>query len=870
MNKTQRTYIISGISLVIFIVIIVSVLHPVDDQLLSMRYDVRGEIQPDTNIVIVYLDNEDIQLLGGWPLQRNYYALMLDRIHQWGARAIGFDVLLDSPSAVSPEYDQLFVSVAQRIPSLVMVSYGRHQDIPASTESVPDRLLYPIQNPFPEKNFEIVTPFPALTDTIAAIGHSNVEGRWGDRIPSLLFTNDKAIPAFGLELVCRYYNISRESGLALKYNKLELRRGSDVRTVYPLDRELRLQLNHIGTQNKFTTLRFPQMLKETPEARALRDKLQDKIVLVGIIAEGRSSFISSPFTDNLPSLIHHATLIDNILQKRFLRYPGFLSEFIVVFLLTLAGVLVARFLPGIRGLLSVAALAVIYIAIAMYIFKHLMIVLPLLAPIVGTMVGAIVMFVLYVQSFQSKLDTLEQEKKSILVQLQDREDRLESLHEELQQARQTRNVAEEQALLNQVKRYEEEIRQIKAQIDDTEMADVRITDGVDRYEGFLYDRQGPMKSIIDLIDKVSSTDAPVLLLGESGTGKELAAQAIHKRSNRKEKPFVAVNCGALTETLLDSELFGHEKGAFTGAVSSKPGRFELADGGTIFLDEIADTSEAFQVKLLRVLQEGTLERVGGTDTKKVDVRVIAATNQDIEKLLEEKTFRLDLYYRLNVFNITLPPLRKRQRDIPLLVREFIKQHSTDLQISRLALQGLQQYNWPGNVRELQAVIQRAAVLALSEDRMIVRLQDFPKSIIDHAKRDIDIADQILEEIRQRGFSRSSISQTAKELGKLNRGTVAEYLRGIALQSFVETEYDLEKTVRRLAGTDDEKVVEKARKKVQDYLKNITGAIDRSKPIEDLEPVLKGKYKNLPQRYHPALKNIIDAYYRKEWDDNNTH
>ncbi len=866
MNTTQRTYIISSISLVLFVIVITFILRPIDDQLLSSRYDVRGELPADTSIVIVYLDNEDIQLLGGWPLQRNYYALMIDRLHDWGAGVIGFDILLDSPSSISPEYDQLLVSVARRVPSLVMIGYGRQHRSNTPEDTIPGNLFYSISNPRPEITYEIVTPFTELAGNIGGIGHSNIEGRWGDRIPALLFANDNAVAAFGLELVCRYFGVSPESGITLKKNMLQLQRGTGTHTVYPLDREFRMRLNHLGTLNKFTSIRFPQMLKETPEAYTLRNKIQDKIVLVGIIAEGRSSFISSPFTGNLPSLAHHATLVDNILKKRLLQYPGFVSEFIVILLLTFTGVLVARYMPGINGLLSVAALAVIYIAVSMYVFKNFSYVLPLVAPIVGSLAGAILMFVLYVQSFKSKLDTLEEEKQSILDELQEREDRLFSLHDELLQARNTHNVAEEKQLLDQVKRYEKEIRELKAKIDDTELAPVTKPESVQqRYESLLFNTRGPMKNVVDMLEKVASTDAPVLLLGESGTGKELAAQAIHKRSSRSAKPFIAVNCGALTETLLESELFGHEKGAFTGAVSAKPGRFELANEGTIFLDEIADTSEAFQVKLLRVLQDGTFERVGGTGTKKVDVRVIAATNKDIDSVMEEKTFRRDLYYRLNVFSITLPPLRKREKDIPLLVGEFLKQHSSELRLSRLALQALQQYDWPGNVRELQAVIQRAAVLALSEERGVIRLHDFPHSISERAKKNIDIADQILEEIRQREFSRSAISQTAKELGNLNRGTVAEYLRGIILQCFVEQKYDIDQTARKIAGTDDTKIIEKARKKLLDYLNNITGSIDRSKDLDELEPELRGKFKNLPQRYHSALTRVIEAYYSKRWD-----
>lgn len=865
MRLNKRAYLISGISLVIFAVTLVLLIRPMDNQLLTIRYDVRGAIAADTNIVVVYLDSEDIQLLGGWPLQRSYYALMVDHIREWGARVIGFDVFFESPSVTAPEYDELFISVARRTPSLVLTAYGRLKTGEDRERHIPENLLYSIPNPNPDISWQIITPFDGLTQVIGAIGHSNIEGRWGDRVPAFLFIDDRAIPAFGLEVICRYYNVNRDKGIVFKKNKIQLAGNDATSKFYGLDNQYRFRVNHLGPVSKFTTIRFPDLLKNTPEASARREILRDKIVLIGIIAEGRSSTVSSPYSDTLPSVLHHATVVDNILNKRYLRYPKITLEITLTILLTLTGVILARLLPGVRGFLLVTVVAILYGAFSIYFFNQFSYVFPLLAPIIGSFTGAVVMFVLYVQSFQSKLDTLEYEKKMILGNLQEREDRLQDLHAELQYARKQQNVHKEEELLDQVKRYEEEIRMLKSQVDDTEVDDSPGQEEIQRYEDFLFSNRSPMKKVIDILGKVSLTGAPVLLLGESGTGKELAARAVHKRSKRSDKPFIAVNCGALTETLLDSELFGHEKGAFTGAVAAKPGRFEIADGGTIFLDEIAETSEAFQVKLLRVLQEGTFERVGGTGTRKVDVRVIAATNRDIEQALEDKSFRLDLYYRLNVFSITIPPLRKRTADIPILISEFLKQHSDELRMSRLALQVLKQYDWPGNVRELQSVIQRAALLAVSENRVVVRVQDLPQSITERAKKQIDIADQILEEIRSRKFSRNAISQTAKELGNLNRGTVAEYLRGIALQTFVDHEFDLDRTAKFLAGVDEKNTVEKARKKLLDYLKNITTAIDKEKSLPDVHLLLKPKFKNLPQRYHPALRDIIEAFYNGTWN-----
>jgi two-component system NtrC family response regulator/two-component system response regulator HydG len=225
-----------------------------------------------------------------------------------------------------------------------------------------------------------------------------------------------------------------------------------------------------------------------------------------------------------------------------------------------------------------------------------------------------------------------------------------------------------------------------------------------------------LQAVFDVVKRAAPTRATVLVLGESGTGKELIAQAIHEESPRALKPFVKVNCAALSETLLESELFGHEKGSFTGAVGRREGRFELADGGTLFLDEIGDITPALQVKLLRVLQQREFERVGGTSTIKVDVRVVAATNKELAAEVKAGRFREDLFYRLNVVTVTLPPLRKRKSDVPQLVTHFIEKYNElhGKLVKGLApgtLNALLSYDWPGNVRELGNVVERAVVLA---------------------------------------------------------------------------------------------------------------------------------------------------------------
>jgi len=241
-----------------------------------------------------------------------------------------------------------------------------------------------------------------------------------------------------------------------------------------------------------------------------------------------------------------------------------------------------------------------------------------------------------------------------------------------------------------------------------------------------------MQRVYHLISKVAPTDSTVLIAGESGTGKELAARAIHRNSNRAQKPFVAVNCAALTETLLESELFGHEKGSFTGAYAQRKGRLEIAEGGTVFLDEIGELSPSLQIKLLRVLQEREFERVGGTETVKVDIRLLAATNKNLEEAIDTNEFRRDLFYRLNVVSFEMPRLRERKDDIPLLANYFLQKYSVKcnrrvLGISPEAREYLVAHDWPGNVRELENTIERAVVLGTTE---LILPEDLPETVLD--------------------------------------------------------------------------------------------------------------------------------------------
>ena len=290
--------------------------------------------------------------------------------------------------------------------------------------------------------------------------------------------------------------------------------------------------------------------------------------------------------------------------------------------------------------------------------------------------------------------------------------------------------------------------------------------------GDIIGHSAKMQGIFTLVEKVADSDSTIIISGESGTGKGLIARAIHKNSNRKNRPFITINCGAIPENLLESELFGHVRGAFTGATSSKPGKFELADRGSIFLDEIGDMSANLQVKILRVLEEREFEQVGGSKTIKADVRIIAATHRDLEKLVQEGSFREDLFYRINVIPIEIPPLKGRKPDIPFLIshflREFNLKNGKDVKgVTNDAMIIIKEHSWPGNVRELKNMVERLVVLK--------------------GEGDIDALD-LPEKLRRKGGHSELPSMEISEDGINLNTAVTEFEKALILESLQKTNW----------------------------------------------------------------------------------
>jgi transcriptional regulator with GAF, ATPase, and Fis domain/CHASE2 domain-containing sensor protein len=856
-----------GLGAVLATLVLHGPMDSAEEQVTALKYRVRGDVAPDSSIVLVYIDDASITSLG-WPVRRNFYALLVQALTELQARAIGLEVFFEEPKPEYPEYDELLAGLVAANHRVVLSSYftmvqRENPEVDRDTTGSSMFHFPGVTAQLPEGRL-LHLPFAPLRTAAAGIGHLNLEE--GGDLPLYIRRGTATVPAFAEEVLRVALGADRQTVI---YNDQQLRvvgggRSVECRT----DPEGVAHLLFPGRFSCYTAYPFLEVLKSYDAARSdLRGSVpvlsfKDKIILVGVVAEGRSRFVRTPVQSQYPSLGLHATFIDNALQGRFCSTP---SRTTVAFLtlliscLSAGAVLLLRFpYDSIAGF-GIPALVIVA---SFFLFAFAGVLVPVIATgIAGACAGAAALLLRHRQ-VRETLASVQVEKTAIQLRLHDREARVASLERELltiESARQADRTAE---LLEELRRTKSEIRDLTSQADDLEpYAAAEEEEHAENCEGIVYDRRGKMNDVVSFITKVASSDAPVLILGESGTGKELVARALHKRSTRAAGPFIAVNCGALAETLLESELFGHEKGAFTGAVKDKAGRFEMAEGGTIFLDEIGEVSEAFQIKLLRALQEGEIERVGGTRTLHIHVRVIAATNKALRAEVEAKRFREDLYYRLNVLTVALPPLRERTGDIPLLIEHFLRRDGGGLTLSKNLVDALCAHPWRGNIRELESALRRAALLARADHRTMVTIKDVGPEVAASSKSILTVEEQVLNAMREKGFSRSAVTETADELGGLNRGTVAEYLRGEFLKALVESQFDVPLAVARIAMSADNATVARVRKRLQEYVENIVDVVDQRQPWETARLALRPKTKNLPQKYHPFLEQIGEAHYR---------
>lgn len=764
---------------------------------------ITGQRSLDSDIVIIHINETDNEKLGGWPLKRSYYALLVDKLTNLGVSKIGIEVLLSNNAAIQSVYNDLLNEEIKRSGRVVVSSL-------ITNDGGVDSIIY---------------SQPKIDNPNLASGHLNYISDDGVYIPNSIKINGTPEKAFSSALT----NKDSNSKL-IKINFY----------------------NSWKNYQNYSLLEFFRMIEENDSRLG---NFRNKIVLVGVSDPSIAKTISTGFDKELPGVALHAFALDNILTNRSLNFR-FSSYLAFVFLLLLILVILGK----IKLQRSYEAMIYFFgFLVIAYIFLTLFFIeLNYSAVIIPTVVYLMIEFGFNLSESKAKLLDTFNESEILRRALSAKEEELAGLRNQLG------SISDEKhsGLTSKIILLEDEISRLKKWKDDNEPEIIPADrEAITTFEGMVF-QSDIMQNLVEMIKKVSASEATVLILGESGSGKELVARAIHNLGKRKNKNFVAVNCAALPDSLLESELFGHVKGAFTNAIADRKGRFELADGGTIFLDEIGETSENFQAKLLRVIQFGEVQKVGATEIKQVNVRVIAATNKNLDERVKEKLFREDLYYRLNVLKLELPPLRERIEDIELLAHHFIRLEDSELKISKAVLDSLTKNDWKGNVRELESVIKRAAIFAKSEDRKIIQLNDLSD---EYRKVDrSDLEDLILESLRHKSFSHSSINETAKELGNINRTVVSENLRGMFFKKYVANSFAFDKTISELAQTNDYETFERLKAKAEIYIENLLKDLAKLKvkEFDSIKSAFASKYKNLPAKFHSYLDETIKDLLKK--------
>jgi len=752
----------------------------------------------DSGIVIIELNEEDINKLG-WPLKRNYYALLINKLNSLGAKTIGLEIFLSPGLSHQSIYNDLIVDVINAKGNTVLGSIAENingEDFQAE---------------------KIIFPAPKKIDKKIHSGHLNFEENGEIIIPLKVKSKNSTEPSFSSAI----YSLFSGGGLS--------------------EGNLVLNPKHKWTDfNKSGMLEF--LTSQTDEA----DKIRGKIVLIGVTALTLAKFVDAGFGDKIPGIAVHAFALENLIRENSLITNYSVFSAFAVFL-----VFVILIFLGKDEIIWIPFLLLFMLLSAVYLTFNF-------APDFAFLIAPFFLIEISrkgFELFESKKAVAEFSKEKDILQkaLRAKENELSKIQNQID----SNENAEGSSLKVKIEELKSEIDNLKQNQLDEESAEVSL-DEISEFEGIIY-KSRKMQAVIDLVKKVAPTDANILIYGESGSGKELIARALHNLSDRNPKQFIAINCAALTESLLESELFGYVKGAFTNALADKKGLFEAANDGTIFLDEIGEISPAFQAKLLRVLQNGEYHKVGSTVTSKTNARILAATNKDLQKLVEEKKFREDLYYRLNVISINLSPLRERKEEIELLSEYFLKKEAPELRCSKAVMSQLEKYDWRGNVRELESVIKRASIFAVSEKRNTVHLRDLPDELRKNIKDSLE--EMILDSLRNKGFSHSSINETAAELGGLSRTIVSENLRGIFFRYYCENNFDHLEAVKNLAKSQDENVINKLAGKTETYLRNISKDVKKheEKSFEQIKSLLNSKYKNLPQRYHRFLDEIIKHF-----------
>ncbi len=862
-----RESLAASFILLLLAVLLHSQLTTIDNLFIDYRFNNRGAQPVDSSIVVLTFNDDDLQVIGGHAKIQAQVPLLFTALNSLGARVIGFDIILDElnndvlnrPEGMIPA-----LRTYRNVCLAVLYKSSVHEDASAPESAPVDTSVDSLSASQTATLENLLPPVPRLLNAAAGLGHNNFGSEAiVRRVPLVINTPEMgSIPAFSLEVLRLYHGLPQDS---IQYqNTSVLLHGRNTSLKVPTTSN-NMFINYAGGRKSVKTVSAVAFLRSyinyvSGHAPAMPlDFVENKIVLVGLDSHVKGQSLTNPFNEVMPTVFVQANAVNTILTQSFIySFPDvitYLLLFAMVFIITYL------FLYGkpFRAMIISLLLFIGYIVLSFFLFFE-----NILLPIHPAVMALPTIFLILLYKFGTsermvQLNDNSQSKAVPALVLSEPSAEMNRSEEEKPNPAPVPKSPPQHSANGQNGKY----------MAPKYFHDIDFDKNAREANGLYFHRNSKFKKVVDMIIKVAPSNAPVLITGESGTGKELAARAIHDNSPRKEQNFVALNCASIQENLLESELFGHEKGAYTGADTQKIGLFQVADGGTVFLDEIAEMSDPLQSKLLRVLQFKEFYRVGGIAPVKVDVRLVAATNKEPELQLQNGLLRKDLYYRISTIRIHLLPLSERREDIPILIRKFlVDEDAAHFDLSPNAYHALLNFNWPGNIRQLQSVVQRAVIFAKAESSDKILLSHLPGEITNSAIDDQDLEQRILFSLRAKKFSHSSINETARELGDLNRSTVTGYLRGMCLRELSSSQFDMFEASQKLAGSSDETSIEHILKKNKEYLGNLSVAVHKNRHRENLVDFLQKKYKNIPKRYHPYLAETVEYLKNEHANDGN--
>ncbi|GJL77274.1 MAG: hypothetical protein NPINA01_02630 [Nitrospinaceae bacterium] len=876
---------------------------------IDMRFAFRGEIDTVSSLVMIDADDASARKYGNWPWDRSIHAQMLAFLKDAEAAVVTYDILFAHPQA--PEKDAFLASASRDIGNVVFpvaISLSESDLLlsekkPGSSYLWEDHLASGTKkNLFSSE--DSIFPLPELMRP-EGLGHiatnRDIDGIVR-RVPLVVRHQEKLLPSLAFQTVLNFLKVPhsniRFTGSSLIVPGVSLPGEKAVTDLsIPVDSKGQMLINFAGKwEDTFKHASFASVLSD--EKAAPSEGIEDltgKIILIANTLSG-SDIKSIPLERNFPGPGIHANIINTLLTRNFLRETTPAFNVLMIFLLSFATsrMLISR--QYVRTISAVFILAGGYVVLGIFLF-YFGVILELFLPILTIVITSLLASV-YQSTVEKKYsDELLIEKQQIESSIARVLQKLTGKEEELKQ---TLNMLSDlQEGMVEEKKLEEtqyqRIHELQAKLETITKQKLKLQEEHEELEKRFCDLnvgslaepstfKGEMEKIHEecmnagivtqnrkiletflVLKQFASVPSPVLILGESGTGKELFARALHTLSERKDKPFIPVNMGAIPKDLIESELFGHKKGAFTGAINDKKGKFVLADKGTIFLDEIGDTSLDAQVKLLRVLQEKEVQPIGG-NALKTDTRVVAATHQKLENLIRNDRFREDLFYRLNALTVTLPPLRDRKEDIPFLVQHFIlkysKAYGKNLSgVSEQAMKKLMNHDWKGNIRELENIVQRGITLTMNDmvqekDLGLDSQGDSHAPVENKTRLRGGVDDELLlSSLRENKFE---INETAANLN-MSRNTVSSRFKGICFELLVKNNLDRGKVAEEISNDHlGQKIVHQ---KIAEYHDNLIKTVHGfNHETEAVNEVLK-RSKNIPTQYHPAIRELVKLSYQ---------